>query len=321
MFPEVKTKQNLLGRRKAHAPKGSSDAWGLARLVFFAAAVLLSAAGATKALAQAKPATSTQRPFYAESLQEYERMKAAAKGGVKHTYATQPDWRGIWRTVQRPRTVVDERQLTPKYQADLDRTMALDAKGIEWDRMSWCLPNGMPRWLTDPFMREFIVTPEQTWLLAEQINETRRIYTDGRAHTLDSVAIPLWHGDSIGFWDQDTLVIHTTHLKAGHYGRNTAAYSFKTSTLERWRKIDPQTIKVDLTVYDPESLRRPWRTEVFYGKVTDPDTRVRYNACEEGNNSMMTPEGGTDYILPGDPGYRDPATFGIPKVALDSLPQ
>ena len=63
-------------------------------------------------------------------------------------------------------------------------------KGIEWDPISTCAPPGHPRWLTEPFLREFIVTPDQTWLINEMVNDIRRIYTDGRDHVARGRSLP-----------------------------------------------------------------------------------------------------------------------------------
>ena len=141
-----------------------------------------------------------------------------------------------------------------------------------------------------------------------------------RLDSPDEDAIPLWLGDSIGFWDEDTLVIHTTHLKAGTYQRGQPAYSFQISTTEQWRKIDPDTMEVKITVYDPPALQKPWHAVFQYGRVQDPDVRVNYNACEENNNIVRLPEGSSNFILPGEPDYQDPSTFGIPEVTWDTLP-
>lgn len=284
-------------------------------------------------------AAALDEPRYSSSWEEYSALKAKANGGAKHTAATLPDWRGIWRrrtppnmgfsfdTDAGPNTTIgppyglSSAKLTPKYQADYDIKMKRLEQGFEVDRLTYCLPAGMPRWLADPMLREFIPTPEQTWLLYEQLQEIRRVYTDGRDHIPDSVAIPLWQGDSIGFWDRDTLIVHTKHMKAGDYMRGQPNYSFKVTTVERWRKVDPNTIEVKATVYDPESLAEPYKATFRYVKVADPQVRVNYNSCEEGNNAIVTPDGATTFVLPGEPGYRDPATFGIPAIALDTLPK
>ena len=211
--------------------------------------------------------------------------------------------------------------LTPRYAADFKQKLVAIDKGLDWDRLSACLPAGMPRWLTEPFMREFVPTRQVTWLIHEQISEVRRIYTNHPTHTAPGEVGPLWEGDSIGFWDGSTLVIHTIHMKAGQYQRGSPNFSFDISTLERMRSIDANTIEDVVKIYDPGSLTRPFTSRFLYARVTDPTARIQFASCEEGNNAVRAPDGSTTFVLPGEPGYNDPQTFGIPEVARDSLPR
>ena len=100
----------------------------------------------------------------------------------------------------------------------------------------------MPRWIVEPFLKEFVVTPGQTWLINEMQNEIRRVYTDGRDHPSEADAYPLWEGDSIGFWDGDKLVIHTSQMRAGQYQRIQPFYTEQVETVEIWEKTDPTTM-------------------------------------------------------------------------------
>jgi hypothetical protein len=284
------------------------------------------------AAAQTAAAPEAVAPEYRQSWADYLEMKAKAAPPKI------PNWSGLWRRRvgggglasfgdQDPPLPglrgygQSTAQLTPKYKAAYDKKVADIRKDIEWGRLSYCLPAGMPRWLGEPFLKEFIVTPEKTWMINEEFSEVRRIHTDGQGHLSEGLIGPLWQGDSIGFWDGDTLVIHTTHLKAGEYQKGQPDFSFKASLLERVRMTDPETIVDEITAYDPESLLKPYKATFTYRKVNDPALRLNFSSCEEGNNAVRTPEGGTNYLLPGDPGYRDPNSFGIPDVALDSLPK
>jgi hypothetical protein len=296
------------------------------RLAVALGCVAMAAVGSVSVVrpASAQASTATNAKEYGSSWEEYQALKAKANGGTVHTLSTMPDWSGFWRNSADPSKMDPSSivaALTPKYRAAYDVKRANIDKGIEWDRLSWCLPMGMPRWLADPWLHEFTFNPKQAWLLYEQLQEERRIYTDGRGHVPDSVAIPLWEGDSIGFWDGDALIIHTNHLKPGEYWRGSPETSYQASTVEHMRKVDDDTIEVQLTVYDPVSLSRPVKLTYRYKKIKDPGVRMDYDSCEEGNSVFRTPEGGTGYVLPGDPGYRNPTTFGISDVALDSMPK
>jgi hypothetical protein len=279
-------------------------------------------------------------PQYQESYRAWLEMKRKANGGTKWTrenYAKMPDWSGVWtRTggfnwnsppVVDPRAagigpaaaqaMLDacasfpckgwmEADLTPEYALRYRQKLTAVAHGFEWDQLSDCLPSGFPRFLLNPFYREFIATPNQTWLSQETQGEFRRIYTDGRGHVAEDDSLPLWEGDSIGFWDGDTLVVHTIRVRAEELQRNMPSVSQDASVIERIRMVDPNTIENVATLYDPKVLKTPWTGVHRYVRVTSPVARLDMWSCAENNNVVPTPEGASTFILPGEPGYKDP---------------
>jgi hypothetical protein len=297
-----------------------------------------------------QPAANTPvAPQYQASYQAYLKMKAAAHGGVHYTratYAKMPDWSGVWTHVggfnwnSPPEVAREAAGIGPAaakamlehcasfpckgwLEADLKPEAALKYRqkltavehGFEWDQLSSCLPSGFPRFLLNPFFREFTVTPKETWLSQETEGEYRRIYTDGRGHVSEEDGHPLWEGDSIGFWDGDTLVVHTIRMRAEELQRNMPSFSGEISTLERIRMVDPNTIEDDATIYDPLTLRTPWRGVQKYVRVDSPVARLDMWSCEENNNVVQTENGGSTFILPGEPGYKDPSN--IQNIAID----
>ena len=180
-------------------------------------------------------------------------------------------------------------KLTPEFQAKMVKRIEDAKRGIEWDPISTCSPPGHPRWLTEPFLREFIVTPDQTWLINEMVNDVRRIYTDGRDHLAEDDRYPLYDGDSIGFWDGQKLVIHTNQLKAGIYQRSQPDYTDQVETVEIWQKADDKTMRVDVWVYDPPALQESWYSKQSYAKVDDQgkNLRIRYWNCGENENNSV----------------------------------
>jgi hypothetical protein len=288
-------------------------------------AALLVASCLVPAVASAQAVTKPDGSYeypkaqYKNSTEHYEALKRAAKGGVKKTGPTLPDWSGIFTRgggaglkfdPAQPAANVTTAKLTPAYQAKYEQKVAEVRRGVEWDRLSYCLPPGVPRWLTEPFLREFVLQPGQTLLINEMVNDIRRVYTDGRGHTPADEAYPLWNGDSIGFWDGDTLVFHTTQLREGQYQRAQPDYSDKVELVEKWRKRDADTIEADVTVYDPDALLEPWHVVQVYSRVKDPpDLRIRYWSCSE-NNNVVNQSGSTNFVLPGEAGYKDPSTLG-----------
>jgi hypothetical protein len=239
----------------------------------------------------------------------YRALKEEAKGGQRLQWTALPDWSGVYTRApvagfafdpDQPPGGMPTARLTPDYQAKMVKRIEDVKRGVEWDPISTCAPPGHPRWLTEPFLREFIVTPDQTWLINEMVNDIRRIYTDGRDHTQEADRVPLYNGDSIGFWDGAKLVIHTNSLRSGIYQRSHPDYTDQVETVEIWQKTaDDKSLKADVWVYDPPALAEPWVTTQTYQKLTDTDRslRIRYWNCgeNENNNVFQTQDGATQF--------------------------
>jgi hypothetical protein len=248
---------------------------------------------------------------YDSSWAFYEKLRTDAQGGnaLKGQQLSLPayDWSGIFTRTKGglhfdpdlgPRSGPDSAQLTAAGAAVLQmKRDQLARTGGEYDPISDCRPPGMPRWLTEPFLHEFIVTPQQTWLINEMVNDVRRVYTDGRQHTPDEDAYPTSNGDTIGFWDGDVLTMHTKFLNPGQYQRGVQPdYSQQTTLVERWRKVDEKTIQADVWVFDPVNLAKPWYTRQSWTKLTNDDynLRIRYWDCRENsNNEILKKDDGT----------------------------
>jgi hypothetical protein len=239
----------------------------------------------------------------------YESLREQAGGGQPLTWQNMPDWSGLWTRVtpggnafdtDRPPGASTSAKLTPRAKVRHDEAVRMAAEGRLYDEaLSECGPPGYPRWLAVPFLREFIVRPEQTWLSSETVNNVRRIYTDGRDHPPEIERYPLYYGDSIGFWADGRLIIHTNQLRASSYGRAHPEHSHQTETVEIWRKASDDTIRADVWVYDPVNLLEPWYVQFRYDRVVNPEAslRIRYwNCTENPNNDVFeTPEGSTQY--------------------------
>ena len=233
----------------------------------------------------------------------YQALLADAGGGQPLEPDNIPDWTGLWARVGNP--FYDPEQdfselttasLRPNVLEELRERRELSAQGIEYDPISDCSPPGFPRWLAIPFLREFIVTPAQLWLTSETVNNIRRVYTDGRDHVPEADRYPLWYGDSIGFWTDHTLVIHTNQLRENVFHRNDPRHSDQLETVEVWEKVDAETIAVDVWAYDPLVLLEPWYVRQTFKLVPNPDNnlRIRYWHCNENpNNVVIQTDAGT----------------------------
>jgi hypothetical protein len=265
-------------------------------------------------LAQAQDAAERQRlealgRQYDSAWALYQALKEETRGGRPLEIDKMPDWSGLYTRARggiqydpdRPTGYPTGVKFTPEYDRKLRDFLARQARDAEYDPISDCHPPGFPRWLTEPFLREFVVLPHETWLMNEMVNDIRRVYTDGRGHLPEADRYPLHDGDSIGFWDGDRLIVHTNQLSNGWLNRGQPAFhSAKAETVEIWQKIDDKTLRADVWLYDPDALEEPWFTRQTYAKLsnTDKSLRIRYWNCEENQNNSVyqTKSGGTDFV-------------------------
>jgi len=284
--------------------------WSFAVLI--AASIAASGAAAQQAQPPA-PSAEKQRMIdlgieHKTARGLYEHLKREANGGQPLAWRNVPDWTGIWTREATPffwdpdqgsPTALPTAKLTPEYEKMLLEKLDRVNRGIEFDPLSNCEPAGMPRWIVEPFLKEFVVTPGQTWLINEMQNEIRRVYTDGRDHPSAADAYPLWEGDSIGFWDGAKLVIHTSHMRSGQYQRIQPSYSEQVEVVEVWSKTDDGTIVQDVWAYDPPALAEPWYTRQTLKRLSNDDNslRIRYWDCGENQNNVVekTEEGTSDF--------------------------
>jgi hypothetical protein len=116
------------------------------------------------------------------------------------------------------------------------------------------------------------------------IHDARIIPTDGRLHLPSNVS--QWMGNSIGHWEGDTLVVATTNFTNKTNFRGASA---NMRLVERFTRVDADTINYEFTVNDPSSFTKPWTAQIPMKKTADP--LLEY-ACHEGNYAMEGMLGG-----------------------------
>lgn len=120
-----------------------------------------------------------------------------------------------------------------------------------------CDPLGVPRVLLANHPFKVVQTPSEVILLYERSHDFREVYMDGREHPKDMD--PSWWGHSIGKWDGDTLAIDSI----GFNDRTWLDYqglphSDALHVVERYRRVDHDNLRLDLTVDDPKAYTMPW---------------------------------------------------------------
>jgi hypothetical protein len=157
---------------------------------------------------------------------------------------------------------------------------------LEFNQHERCITDGVQDTLSGGpggGPNQFIQSPGMLVILHEARNDRRTIPTDGRPHG----TIRDWRGDAVGRWEGDTLVVETTNfVDKSHYTWDQV-WKRATGTLrlvERFTRVDANTIDVQLTIEDPATFTKPWTMAFPLTKLSAP--LIEY-ACHEGNYGVM----------------------------------
>ncbi len=112
----------------------------------------------------------------------------------------------------------------------------------------------------------------------EMNHSVRVVPMDGRPHL--PADVHQFRGDSIGHWEGDTLVVDSTNFTARNPFQGSGD---KLHVVERFTRVDADTILYRFTVEDPETWDQPWTAETAWSKVDGP---IFEYACHEGNYSL-----------------------------------
>jgi hypothetical protein len=148
-----------------------------------------------------------------------------------------------------------------------------------------CLTRGAPK-LPGGYNNNFQIwqTPQYVGILQEMIHEVRVIPLDGRPHV--DKRVHLWMGDSRGRWEGDTLVVDTTNFNDNVIFNSfncCGAAGANLHVVERFTRVDADTIDYRYTVDDPTTYARTWTVAVPMKKTDGP---IFEYACHEGNYAM-----------------------------------
>ena len=122
-------------------------------------------------------------------------------------------------------------------------------------------------------------TPGHIVIWTEQIHDARIIPMDGRPPIAGDIR--QWMGSSRGHWEGDTLVVETTHFngKASYQGSSENLH-----LVERFTRVDAETLEYEYTIEDPATFARPWTAFIAMKPL---DGEMYEFACHEGNYGMF----------------------------------
>ena len=158
--------------------------------------------------------------------------------------------------------------------ADGPEDRALSERCLLWPTAG---PPMLPSFYNNNY--QIVQGPGYVAILVEMIHDVRMIPTDGSAHL--PAGVRQWMGDSHGHWEGNTLVVDTTNFTDKTRFRGT---DDKLHLIERFTRVDPDTILYEFTVDDPTAFTRPWTAQIPMTRTRGP---VFEYACHEGNYAMI----------------------------------
>jgi hypothetical protein len=151
--------------------------------------------------------------------------------------------------------------LTPWGQARLDAARPLvGPKAVAGEENSptlRCDPDGPPKVLNHPNPFEIVQIPGRMFMFFEEQHIWRTIWADGRPLPKDPD--PSYLGYAVGKWDGDTFVVETVGFNdkvwADAYGDPRSEQARVT---ERYRRLNHDTLELQVTIDDPKSYTKVW---------------------------------------------------------------
>jgi hypothetical protein len=134
------------------------------------------------------------------------------------------------------------------------------------------LPNGF--YNNDYYI---VQTPETVVIEIEMVHDVRVVRLNAK-HRTDGIRP--WAGDSIGWWEGDTLVVETTNFPKA---QNFMGSWQNLKITERFTRTAKDRLRYKFTVGDPDTWSEPWSGEYEFS----PLHGIIYEyACHEGNYAL-----------------------------------
>ncbi|HIF87142.1 MAG TPA: hypothetical protein EYQ30_10010 [Gammaproteobacteria bacterium] len=134
---------------------------------------------------------------------------------------------------------------------------------------------------------QFVQTDDYVLINVEMVHDARIIpifatAEEARANRRPAV-LSQWLGDSVGWYEDDTLIIETTNINPLQMGQSSIAISQDGKITERFSRYADNEMLYQFTVDDSNLYSQPWTAELSYYPL---DGRMYEYACHEGNYAM-----------------------------------
>jgi len=127
---------------------------------------------------------------------------------------------------------------------------------------------------------KIIQSPTHVVILTKMVHDARIVPIQRTGKTIKTTGLPHWLGESVRYWEHDTLVVETTNFRAF---ANLLGTSPSLHLTERFTMDGDSQLTYEFTVDDPAVFTHPWIARQTLRRLNG---RVYEYACHEGNVSM-----------------------------------
>jgi hypothetical protein len=170
--------------------------------------------------------------------------------------------------------------LKPAYAAIWRKRVADAAAGTRTDDpVRGCMPAGMPRFVTGMTPPMLILqTPGRVMMYRDGM-PVRRIWLDGRTQPGAADLESFSNGNAIGRYVGTDLVTDIAGIKDQPIDSTGIPHSDDLKIVERFQRVDAQTLRVTVTLTDKTAFTRPMTNTVIYKLHNDPLWEPREFLC------------------------------------------
>jgi len=208
-------------------------------------------------------------------------------GPAPHLLNGKPDMSGVWEhpyAGDMTKDAPNQKGMAELPFTDLGRKEWDAHDAANGDYTGACLPFGLMRSINSPHPMQIVQNNDYIAFLFEQNTWFHVVPTDGRPHNKNQE--PTWHGDSVGRWEGNTLIIDTVNFN-GKTRLDTIGHPHSTAlhVIETLQRTDAGHIAYTITIDDPKYYTRPWKnTRTF---TLRPDWQIMEYSCEENNKDIF----------------------------------
>ena len=223
-------------------------------------------------------------------------LVVSAASGLAYA-ADAPDISGIYQVTQYNAKIQlvggGELPLTPAGKEAYDKNIAgLKDGSLTDNARKFCVPDGLPRVLANPYPFEIIQAPPgQTTIIYELSHQVRMIAMDKKLPSEeDLLVLPFFNGHSVGRFEGDTLVVESAGFKENTFLDATGApHTDELHTVERIRKTSPTQLEDVITIHDPQYYTRDWQVRFVYNQHNE--LRIEDYVCGEPHRDISSVQG------------------------------